>query len=415
MVPKILRALKATLFRRKPITSPSYPTSPSLHAEPQYPRIADNLHPSATRNLLLASASDAMLATSRLAEIVALFPCDDDNYYEGGASLGYTLDKASDSASMLSSMTGECSFDEFEGVVRCLNGMCFFYKCLKIPSLHHLSYLSVYGTDINSDADSTFSHPTCEESFEEKGIFINGMCFISQELRATCSLCLSSLSVDGAESGSDTTSTLSYAAAEESFEEGSVLADGMSFIFQELGNQFLMSPLAALDFVYEAPMCLAEYMVPVVEFPPVKVASSVPKRLVETLELRHDPEPGVHPPAELKVVDNIYTEPHYNTHYLTKDALLEAETCSHKIRRTAQMWNLDLVKIVPLKPHGHPEPQSLNKTSVLKGQGQSSPLKSSWNADGLEKEAYTEAFLEPSWEKEAEILKELDDFCSCGI
>jgi len=131
MVPKILRALKATLFRRKPTTPPSCPTAPSFHAEPQYPRTADNLHhtplgSSATRNLLLASASDAMLATSRLAEIVALFPGDDDSYYEESVPLDYTSDYDSDSVSMLSSMTSECSFDEFEGVVRCLNGMCFF-------------------------------------------------------------------------------------------------------------------------------------------------------------------------------------------------------------------------------------------------------------------------------------------------
>jgi len=43
---------------------------------------------------------------------------------------------------------------------------------------------------------------------------------------------------------SDTTSTLSYAAAEESFEEGDVLANGMYFTSQELGDPFLMSPLS---------------------------------------------------------------------------------------------------------------------------------------------------------------------------
>jgi len=131
MVPKILRALKATLLRRKPTTSPGCPTAPSFHAEPQYPRAADTLpHTplgfSDTRNLLLASASDAMLATAHLAEIVALFPGDDDSCYEESAPLDYTLDSDSDSVSMFSSMTSEYSSDEFEGVVRCLNGMCFF-------------------------------------------------------------------------------------------------------------------------------------------------------------------------------------------------------------------------------------------------------------------------------------------------
>jgi len=166
-------------------------------------------------------------------------------------------------------------------------------------------------------------------------------------------------------------------------------------------------------------MYSAEDTMPVVESRPVKVASAVPKRLLETLELKDDPEPGVPPPAELKVVDDIYAEPHYNMRFLTGDALLEAETRSRKIQRTAQIRNLDLVKIVPLKPHEHPEPQSRNKPSVLKGQGQSSPLKSSWNADDLEKEAYTEAFLETSWEKQVEEilkeLKELDDLFSRGI
>ena len=133
MVPKILRALKAILLRRKPTTSPSCPTAPSFHAEPQYSRAADNLHhtplgSSYTRNLMLASASDAMLATAHLAEIVALFPGDDDSCYEESVPLDYTSDSDSDSVSMFSSMTSESSFDEFEGVVRCLNGMCFFTR-----------------------------------------------------------------------------------------------------------------------------------------------------------------------------------------------------------------------------------------------------------------------------------------------
>jgi len=92
-------------------------------------------------------------------------------------------------------------------------------------------------------------------------------------------------------------------------------------------------------------MYSAEDIALVVEFPPATVASVVPKRLLETLELEDDPKPGVPPPAELKVVDDIYAEPHYNMCYLTGDALLEAETRSHKIRRTAQIRNLhvDLV------------------------------------------------------------------------
>jgi len=111
MVPKILRALKAAFLRRKPTTSPNCPAA-SFHAEPQYTPLGSSV----TRNLMLASISDAMLATSHLAEIVALFPGDDDSCYEE-------------------------------------------------------SVLSVYGTGISSDADST----TCEESFEEEGIFVNGM------------------------------------------------------------------------------------------------------------------------------------------------------------------------------------------------------------------------------------------------
>jgi hypothetical protein len=166
-------------------------------------------------------------------------------------------------------------------------------------------------------------------------------------------------------------------------------------------------------------MYSAEDTLPVVESPPVRVASAVPKRLRETLGLKDDLEPGVPPPAELKVVDDIYAEPHYNMRYLTKDALLEAETRSRKIRRAAQMRNLDLVNVVPLKPHEHLKPQSRNNPLLLKGQGQSSVLKSSWNADDLEKETYTEAFLEPSWEKQVEeTLKELNelvDFFSGGI
>ena len=52
------------------------------------------------------------------------------------------------------------------------------------------------------------------------------------------------LLVYGADSGSDTVSTISYAAAEESFSEGDVLANGMCFTSQELGDHFLISLLS---------------------------------------------------------------------------------------------------------------------------------------------------------------------------
>jgi len=55
---------------------------------------------------------------------------------------------------------------------------------------------------------------------------------------------------------------------------------------------------------------------------------------------------------------------------------------------------------------------------VLEGQGKSSLLESGWNADDLEREAYTEALSEPSYRskrRRSEKLKELDDLFSCGI
>jgi len=73
---------------------------------------------------------------------------------------------------------------------------------------------------------------------------------------------------------------------------------------------------------------------------------------------------GLKATSSYKVVDDIYAKPHYNMRCLTGDAFLEAETRSRKIRRTAQIRNLDLVK-----PHEHPEPRSRNKLSVLKARG----------------------------------------------
>jgi len=56
---------------------------------------------------MLASASDAMLATSHIAEIVALFPGDDYSCYEESVPLDYTSDNDSNSVSMFSSTTSE--------------------------------------------------------------------------------------------------------------------------------------------------------------------------------------------------------------------------------------------------------------------------------------------------------------------
>ena len=122
MVLKILRALKATLLRRNPSTLHGCPTACSFYAGPEYPRAADNLHhallgSSDTRNLMLASPSDAMLATLHLAEIVAQFPDGDDN---------------SDTISIFSSTTNNYSSDEFEGMVRCNNGISSFIRAWRL-------------------------------------------------------------------------------------------------------------------------------------------------------------------------------------------------------------------------------------------------------------------------------------------
>ena len=67
---------------------------------------------------MLASPSDAMLATLRLAEIVAQLPDGDD----------YSSDYNRGTISTFSSVTNNYSLDEFEGVVRCYNGMCLFTR-----------------------------------------------------------------------------------------------------------------------------------------------------------------------------------------------------------------------------------------------------------------------------------------------
>jgi len=95
-------------------------------------------------------------------------------------------------------------------------------------------------------------------------------------------------------------------------------------------------------------MYAAEDTVPVVESLPAKAASAVPKRLLETLELKDDPEPVFCRQGNSNWLN---AEPHYNMRYLTGDALLEAETRSRKIQRTARIRNLDPVKIVSLKLH----------------------------------------------------------------
>ena len=249
MVPKILRALKAALLRRRSTPSPSCPT-PSFHAGPQYPHAADTLHPtplgfSDTRNLLLASASDAMLATAHLAEIVALFPGDDDSCYEESVPIDYT------------------------------------------------------STDISSDADSTFSHFTYEESFEEEGIFVNGMCFTSQELKATSSYYVCPIRQPTAQTPAAIQRPRSRTPLPKSHLKRGTSSPMVCVSFLK-SLATASSSHHCLDFVCEPPIYSAEDTVPVVESTPVKVASGVPKRLLEILELKDDPEPGVPPPAELK-------------------------------------------------------------------------------------------------------------------
>ena len=134
-------------------------------------------------------------------------------------------------------------------------------------------------------------------------------------------------------------------------------------------------------------MCIHSGVTPIVKHSAVEVASAIPKRL---LELKSDPE-FVTRRAEFKLVDDIDAEPNYHIDWLTDDALDEAQNRSRRIKRTARIRNLDLVKIVPLKAHEHPVPQGRRcKASVLRGQGHSSPLKSSWNAEDKEQALWVE-------------------------
>ena len=127
---------------------------------------------------------------------------------------------------------------------------------------------------------------------------------------------------------------------------------------------------------------------PIIKHPTIEVASAIPKRLSPLLELKN--EEFVTRRAELKLVDDIDAEPNYHIDWLTDDALDEAQNRSRRIKRTARIRNLDLVKVVPLKAHEHPAPQGHCKASALKGQGHSSPLKSSWNAEDEEQALWGE-------------------------
>lgn len=135
-----------------------------------------------------------------------------------------------------------------------------------------------------------------------------------------------------------------------------------------------------------------------------KVALAIPKRLLELLEAERDTEST--PQIELKEVDDIYAEPNYHVEWLTEDALAEARSRSCKIKRTARIRNLDLVKVVPLKAHEHPEPQSPCRPFALKGHGRSSRLKTSWIVEDLGDEEREQAILEQLLEEEAEDVLE---------
>ena len=148
--------------------------------------------------------------------------------------------------------------------------------------------------------------------------------------------------------------------------------------------------------------------------PPTFVASSIPRQVYIMLEEEkvYSSTPEL-PQIALESINDIDDIGDYNVRSLTAHALTEAKSRSRKIQRTARMRQLDLVKVVPLKAHEHPEPRSLLTPSVLKGMGHSSPLRNSFNMEDLEEDARQEAVAESCLaEEEEDELPELQDLTS---
>ena len=155
-------------------------------------------------------------------------------------------------------------------------------------------------------------------------------------------------------------------------------------------------------------------IVPTCIKPSTFVTSAVPRRACIVLEEENaytsTPEALQIAPESIDDIDEIEN---YNAEWLTPRALEEAKSRSRKIQRAARMRALDLAKVIPLKAHEHPEPQSRCAPSVLKRLGRSSPLRNSFNMGNLEEDTRQQAILECSWaEEEEDILPDLQDLKS---
>ena len=151
--------------------------------------------------------------------------------------------------------------------------------------------------------------------------------------------------------------------------------------------------------------------VPACTPPSAFVASAIPRpvyvALGEEKAYTSDPEPLPIAPESIDDIDEIEN---YNVQWLTLRALGEAKSRSRKIQRTARMRALDLVKVIPLKAHEHPEPQNHRALPALKGLSRPSPLRNSFNVGDLEEDERQQAILERSWaEEEEDTLPDLQE------
>ena len=115
MAPKILRALRATLFRRNRASKlSSCDTIASFYAGPEHLRKADAVDYTANLPTLIvtsSSQSEAMLSINYAAETEASL--EDDVSWEEGLASEYTSDASSDAESTLSSVTSADALEDF--------------------------------------------------------------------------------------------------------------------------------------------------------------------------------------------------------------------------------------------------------------------------------------------------------------
>ena len=126
MVPKFLRALKATFLRFKTSKSPTCDSVTSFHAVSGHLRTSDDVDSSAHTPTLIVTPSEAMLLSAVKMEA----SLDYETSHEESSVSEYNSSSSSDAESTLSSVTSHDPFEEPEGVFACVGGTGFISQKL---------------------------------------------------------------------------------------------------------------------------------------------------------------------------------------------------------------------------------------------------------------------------------------------